>query len=363
MIEEVTKEGVIVTAKLVLALPPGGSVGETFVSALLRRAAAIHCPCSPATLASAVRDSLHYLVDEGEALDEMIDICLEGLLVGGDLLELSQVSVDDPNVKGTWVFAAPPAFVMRPSGAAFLMGISADEVSPLPPQLAARIEYRSFTRTLPPELSSAVPLRVLLGETGMLELPERVWLRAPTEEAAASFRDRVFDRLAGRGASGTIDDLEILDSATGVMYYKKRWSKPKRQTGIFVGRRPRTYGSPIWCVVRLIDGEPVQILDLPLQDKQAVRWRGCDAAWHLQMAIDQCNRTPQKYRSRAVAGGAVLDFFSPLPLWARRRLMNFGRPEPRHKSFFSYFVWQHELAAEEEFLQRRLWLAPELEIS
>jgi hypothetical protein len=248
---------------------------------------------------------------------------------------------------------------MRPSGAAFLVGISADELSPLPPQLAARIEYRSFTRTLAPEPSSAIPLHLLLRETGLLEHPERVWLRAPREEAAVTFRDRVFARLEGRGASGTIDDLEILDPATGVIYYKKRWSKPKRQTGIFVARRPQTYGSPIWCVVRLIDGGPVQILDLPLRDQQAARWRGCDAAWHLQMAIDHCNGTPQKYRSRAAAGGAVLDFFSPLPLWAQRRLMIFGRPEPRNRSLFSYFVPARELAVEEEFLQQRLWLAPE----
>jgi hypothetical protein len=362
MIEEVSREAVIGTAKLALALPPGRAVDETFVSALLRRAAAIHCPCSPATLATALRDALRFLTDT-EPLREMIETCLEGLLVVGDLLELGQVSVDDPNVKGTWVFAAPPAFIMRPSGTAFLVGISADEVSPLPPALASRIEYRSFTRTLSPAHMSAIPIRDLLAETGMLELPERVWLRAPAEAAPAGFRDAMFARLAGRGASGAIEDLEMIDPATSVAYYRGRWTKPKRQTGIFVARRPQTYGAPIWCLARLINGEPRQILDLPLQDKHAAQWRGCDAAWHLQMAIDHCNGAPQKYRRRPANGDAVLDFFSPLPVWARRRLMVIGRPEPRDRSLFSYFVPQRELAAEEEFLQRRLWLAPEQQTS
>lgn len=275
----------------------------------------------------------------------------------------SQVSVDDPNVKGTRVFAAPPGFIMRTSGTAFLIGISADEVSPLPPALASRIQYQSFTRTITPAPTAPIPLRDLLGETGMLELPERVWLRAPKEDTPASFRDAMFARLAGRGASGAIDDLEILDTATSVTFYRKRWSKPKRQTGIFVARRPQAYGAPIWCVARLIDGQPRQILDLPLQDKQAAQWRGCDAAWYLQMAIDHCNGTPQKFRRRTASGGAILDFFSPLPVWARRRLMVIGRPEPRDRSLFSYFVAHRELAAEEEFLQRRLWLTPEQQTS
>lgn len=358
MIEEITKESVIGTAKLALGLAPGPTFDDAFVAALLRRAAAIHCPCSPATLASAVSDSLRFIHD-GETQREIIESCLEGLLVGGDLLELAQVSVDDPNVKGTWVFAAPPAFIMRPSGIAFLVGISADEVSPLPPHLSARVEYRGFTRTLSTDPSSTVELRVLLSETGMFELPERVWLRAPGEESAKAFRDAIFARLDDRGPSGSIEDLEILDPASSVTYYKKRWIKPKRQSGTFVAKRPQAYGAPIWCVARLIEGEPRQILDLPLHDKHSARWRGCDAAWHLQMAIDHCNGNSQLYRARPISGGSILDFYSPIPLWAQRRLMIFGRPEPRKRSLFSYFIPQRELAGEEEFLQRRLWLALE----
>jgi hypothetical protein len=358
MIEEISKEGVVGTAKLALALPPGPAIDETFIAALLRRAATIHCPCSPATLAGAVRDALRFLADDTALLREIIDACLEGLLVVGDLLELSRVSVDDPDVKATWVFAAPPAFIMRPSGAAFIVGLSTDEISPLPPALASRIEYRSFTRTLTPEPSAPASLRDFLSETGMLELPERVWLRAPKKDAPRSFRDGVFSRLAASGASGPIEDLEILDPATSVTYYTGRWTKPKRHTGVFIARRPQAYGAPIWCLARLTEGRPHQILDLPLPDKQAAQWRGCDAAWHLQMAIDHCNRAPQKYRRRPAAGGAILDFFSPLPVWARRRLMVIGKMEPKDRSLFSYFVPDRELAAEEEFLQQRLWLAP-----
>ena len=37
-------------------------------------------------------------------------------VIGGDLLELNQVTIDDPDRKGTWLFAAPPGFVVRPDG-------------------------------------------------------------------------------------------------------------------------------------------------------------------------------------------------------------------------------------------------------
>src|SRR5262245_31565823 len=123
MIQEVSREEVIGTAKRAMSLPTNPTIDETFVASLLRRAAAIHCPCSPTTLASSVRDSLRFLAEEGDALTDMIETCLEGLLIVGDLLELSQVSVDDPSVKSTWVFAGPPAFIMRTSGAAFVAGI------------------------------------------------------------------------------------------------------------------------------------------------------------------------------------------------------------------------------------------------
>jgi hypothetical protein len=76
------------------------------------------------------------------------------------------------------------------------------------------------------------------------------------------------------------------------------------------------------------------------------------------MAIDACRGSPQKYRRRPTPDGTLLDFFSPLPLWAERRLAIIGSPAERAHCLFTYHISERELAAEEEFLQKRLWLAP-----
>ncbi len=66
---------------------------------------------------------------------------------------------------------------------------------------------------------------------------------------------------------------------------------------------------------------------------------------------------------RSSTGGAApmtesrLDFFSPLPLWAQRRLMIFGRPMPPEKCLMSYWLPSGEAKVEERFLQDRLWLS------
>jgi len=354
MIERVSAGYVVGLSRTSLELPTQGGIEEAYIASLLRRAAGIYCPCSPRTLAASVRDCLRDCAGS-QHLDDMIESSLEGLMIIGDLLELGQVSVDDPNVKGTWIFAAPPAFVVRPSGSIFIIGIAADELTPLPTSLTHQLEYRGFTRLIN---DTAGKLREVLRDTGMLELQESVWLRSPKEETAAGMRDRLLGLLLNRGPSGTIEELEILDPSTSPTYYKGRWKVPKKHSGIFIARRPQAYGAPIWCLCRLADGQAVQILDFPLNDKASALWRGCDAAWHLQMAMDAINGTPQRYRIRETETGLILDFFSPLPLWACRRLAIFGRPEPPRHCLFSYSLPIGELAAEEDFLKGRLWLAP-----
>lgn len=74
------------------------------------------------------------------------------------------------------------------------------------------------------------------------------------------------------------------------------------------------------------------------------------------MAIDHCRGTPQQYRRRLDSIGAALDFFSPVPLWVRRRLAVLGRPASREGCLFSYWVPQRELVAEESFLLDHLWM-------
>jgi len=354
VITKISADEVLKGCREVLNLPANadGVIDDKLLAALLRRAAGILCPCSRSTLALSVFESLQYLSNDADQLSEQIDAAVESLIISGDLLELSQVTIDDPAVKGTWVFAAPPSFVARPSGSVFLIGVVSDEVTPLPASFGSRVIHEGYTRIIAPQPSEDLPS--VLRELGLIELSEGVWLKTPKKESATELYDRMVHRLMGQLSSGTVDGLTIIDPARGVDYYNGRWISPKKETGSFVARRPQAYGAPIWGFAMLADGVAIKFLDLPLK---ATRWRGCDDAWYLQMAIDHRRGTPQVYRRRSSPGGAYLDFFSPLPLWAQRRLAILGRPAARHKCLFSYYVPERELAAEEEFLQERLWLA------
>ena len=142
-------------------------------------------------------------------------------------------------------------------------------------------------------------------------------------------------------------------SARDPSYYKGCWVAPKRETGCYVARRPQAYGAPLWGLALLVEGALQKFLDFPFRRD---KWRGSDFARHLQMAIDSCRGSPQKYRRRRTVKGTCLDFFSPVPLWAERRLAIIGRPAERERCLFSYQIPDAELAAEEKFLQTHLWI-------
>ena len=163
-------------------------------------------------------------------------------------------------------------------------------------------------------------------------------------------------KLREQQPSGDIPEAQILDSQKDPHYYGNRWTDPSGYSGHFVARRPQAHGSPLWGYAAVSNGTITQFLDVPLN---GTRWRGCDAGWHLQMAIDAGAGRPQTYRCRAHPKGAFLDFFSPLPLWAERRLVVLGHAAPRENCLFTYWIPQGELASEEAFLQERLWLARE----
>ncbi len=335
-----------------LSATSDGAIDDAMLAAALRRTAGILCPCSLSTLSAAVLESLQYLFDDIGTIEERVAIAAEGLIVGGDLLELSQVTTGDPSAKGTWVFSAPPSFIVRPSGSIFIIGIVPDETTPLPASLNARVSYEGFARLVTPEHSE--DLSSVLRELGLRELSMAAWLRAPKTESATVLRDNMLHRLAEQPPSGAVEDISILDPARSVDYYSGRWMNPTWQSGDYVARRPQAYGAPLWGFANLADGNVTRFLDFPLK---SARWRGCDMAWHLQMAIDNCRQTPQLYRRRSTHGGTCLDFFSPLPAWAHRRFAVVGRPAPREKCLVSYWIPERELAAEETFLQERLWLA------
>lgn len=354
VITQVSATEVMTSSREALGLPAAsdGVIDDAMLASLLRRAAGILCPCSLSTLVAAVLESLQYLFDDSDAMAERVASAAEGLITGGDLLELNQVTMDDATGKATWVFSAPPSFIVRPSGSIFLVGIVPDETTPLPASLSARISYEGFARLVTPQPPEDLPS--VLRELGLRELSMSAWLQAPKAESAAALRDGMLRRLAEQPPSGAVADISILDPARTVDYYSGRWVNPRHESGDYVARRPQAYGAPLWGFANLVDGNVSKFLDFPLK---STRWRGCDTAWYLQMAIDHCRQTPQLYRRRTMGGGVCLDFFSPLPLWAHRRFAVLGRPAPREKCLISYWIPERELASEETFIQERLWLA------
>jgi hypothetical protein len=345
---------VLKSSRDALGLPASSAVvaDDAMLAASLRRAAGILCPCSLSTLTASVVECLQYLVGEGDNTADRVSAAAEGLLVIGDLLELNQVTIDDSAAKSTWVFSAPPGFIVMPGGSVFLVGIVPDELTPLPASLSARVISEGFTRSMTPY--SGENLTSVLSELGLRQLSVSEWLKAPRLESANDLRDNMVQRLAQQPPSGAIADILILNPVRSVDYYVGRWVNPTNESGNYVGRRPQAYGAPLWGFASLANGVVTRFLDFPVKGS---RWRGCDTAWYLQMAIDTCRQTPQLYRRRTAPGGACLDFFSPLPLWAHRRFAVLGRPAAREKCLISYWIPERELASEETFLQERLWLA------
>lgn len=337
-----------------LPVPSDSSIEDELLCGLLRRAAGILSPCSIARLRSTLLDSLRHLGESEIKLEERITGLIDQLLMYGDLLEHAEVSTEDPEAKETWVYPTPPSFIVSPGGTIFVIGIVPDQDRFLPESLARRLSYKVFTRVINP--NPGEDLRQELHDQGLQELSCAVYFRAPRSQLPNDFIDDTKRRLEEQVESGMIQDLEILDSETDVGFYRKRWLKPQQQTGTFIGRRPQMYGAPLWCFVRLQDGLPDRLLDLPVGK---YRWRGCDMGWHLQMAIDHCRGHPQRYRYQQTDIDVRVDFFSPLPKWVERRLLILGNSVSPNKCLVSYVMPLKEFQAQKEFLSKELWLAPQ----
>ena len=355
MIERIMASEVLAGCRLILGLSEqrDGLIDDVLLAALIRRSAGMHCPCSRATLRASVLECTQGLADDDASRSQRIDDTIEALTVGGDLLELHDVMTEDSDVRQTWVFAAPPGFVVRPNGTAFIFGVVPDQDAFLPSSLGDRVQYEGFTRSI--EARTDEDLADELREQGLQEMSESAWLKGPKPESPNEMLSRADRCLERKRSITSIDNLKILDLTRPVIYYPDRWVAPTNQTGRFVARRPQEFGAPMWCLVRLEDGVPARLLDIPFEK---TRWRACDMAWHLQMAIDHCHHQPQQYRRSLVTLGVRFDFFSPLPQWAQRRLMVFGNPVPPERSLLAYVVPSAQAEMEEEFLQSKLWLTP-----
>lgn len=317
----------------------------------LRRAASYLCPCSAATLVRAVVRPLRGLVPDLDQAKEFVEDTLDAMVAHGDVLE--QPEVQDGSLSArVLLYAAPASFVVRQSGVVVLLGVAADQLSPLPTELERRIQYLGHVRRLNPS-SGEEDLRSELRQLGLLELSSDAWLKGPKASTASrtvAASDRALDAVP---PSRDIPGLLLLDPTKPVRYYRGRWAEPKAQTGRFVARRQQAYGADLWCYVQLTKGQPERMIDFP---QRGSRWRGCDEAWHLQMAIDAQRGSPQRFRLAPSGDAVILEFFSPAPAWARRRWDAIGEPVLSAGSLFAYQIPKAEIEEECRFVREVLWL-------
>jgi len=323
------------------------------ISGALRRAASFLCPCAASTLVRGVVRPLQGLVDDLTAIKEIVESTLEVMIAHGDIIEQLEVDGSSRFGKMRLLYAAPPSFVSRLSGAAIILGIASDQLSALPEDLERRIEYIAHVRRLTP--IAGEDLRIDLIQFGLIELSYNSWLRQPPEEVPAQHIAHFNQVLDSTPPSVDIPGLSLLDPIRPVRYYSGRWVKPTSHSGRFVARRTQVYGADLWCYVEINEGIPVKFVDLPLKNSF---WRGCDEGWRLQASIDYERGTPQLFRVRPDPNAAcVIDFFSPVPMWARRRWDAVGEPIKSSGCLFSYKFEKDEALEEIDFIEKKLWLA------
>ncbi len=322
------------------------------IAGALRRTASFLCPCAAATLVRGVVRPLRGLVDDLEGVKGLVEETLEAMVAHGDVLEHRDLDEEPGHGTAALLYAAPASFVARQSGTVILLGVASDQLSALPDDLEARIEYVNHLRRLSP-----VPgedLRAELIELGLIELPYADWLKAPAAEIPAQHVSRIDRLLDAAQPSRDVRGLVLLDPERSVRYYRGRWVEPRSQSGRFVARRSQAYGAQLWCYVQLRAGHPQRLIDFPIGGS---RWRGCDEAWRLQMGIDAQRGEPQRFRVRPGPSGThVLEFFSPVPMWARRRWDAVGEPVPNSGGLFAYRLTEAELGEESRFAHDVLWL-------
>lgn len=321
-------------------------------AAALRRMSSFLCPCSNSTLVRSVVQPLRGVVDDIEETKRTVKDTLAAMIAHGDIIESPTLDEDAKSGTTILLYPAPASFVARRSGTVLLTGVASDEVSALPDGLADRVEYANHVRRL-----CAKPdedLRSTLSQHGLIELSYDRWINGPHQKSSAehlSFINGLLDRAQ---PSYDVPGLLILDPERPVGYYRGRWTNARSHTGNFVARRTQAYGNKLWCYVMLRNGNPKRVIDFPLRSS---RWRGCDEAWHLQMAIDAQRGIPQRFNVRQGPENMhVLQFYSPVPMWAQRRWDAVGEPIPASGCLFSYRLAEAEFAEELKFLRGALWL-------
>jgi hypothetical protein len=325
--------------------------GAEGLAASLRRAASFLCPAAPRQIIDAVLDAVGPLAPGGElARGDLADL-LDLLISTGDLIELPRQN----GISSRLLYLGPPSYVEKRPGEYLLTGIRPFGAPLIGTEVAGAIQYEGHTRAI--ELDPGDAPAELAG-LGLHKIRAGQWARQPAEIPAGSLVSQIRSRLAAAGPSGEIEELTVIDPAAKVTYYRGRWrSLEPADSGVFVGRRPQAYGADLWCLVLVTDGRPQALVDLPAENTTAPAH---DEAWRAQAAIDADRGTPQVFRVRDASGSRddlTVDFFSPLPQWAERRLELAGIAIPRSTgALCSYRVPRNAMPGVQDFLARMLWM-------
>lgn len=283
------------------------------IAASLRRAASFLCPCAPRQIVDAVLEVLRPVRPESEPTREDVGLVFDQLIAAGDLVELRQGETRTTRL----VYLGPPTYVDKEPGRYLIAGIRPFG-APLVPGDLGKVTYEGHVRSL--EIDPATAASVL-GTIGLHRVEPDKWVGQPAKLTADELIEGVRIRLTTALNAGDAAQFEIIDPAKRVTYYKKRW-RPLNPTdsGAFVARRPQANGADLWCALRVSNGVPQRVFDFPIDNPLVP---GRDEAWRFQAAIDAVRGTPQLYRMRPIDGpgsDVTVDFFSPLPGWAQRRL-------------------------------------------
>jgi len=338
-------EAVAVIAKS-FGCPPNLSA---CIKPALRRALYLLAPASRADVVRFVAEPLTSLGISRTDVEE----ALEMLIVYGDALEMRKLASDPWDAPPVTLRPAPPSYVERGDGSFAILGVAGDHPSALTPELQARIDESGPVRSLSNQVGEALGEHLQL--LGLAPLTEAAWLRSPPPEPAGAYVQRWRTRLdqVPRQAS-EIGELEVLDPGRRVEYYSGRWREPdQRLAGLLLARRPQLYGAQLWSIADFESGSCYRLLDL---ETDADGQRPCDLGWRFQAAVDAAAGHAQPVRVRRGDDGTFLDFFSPLPAFAERRLALAGVKREGEKCLFSFNVPANAVSSEVAALKTYLWM-------
>jgi len=333
-------------------LPPGSSdqgLDEAFLGEFVRRTAGIACPCSRNTLVRRTFDLLSFLPNDG--LEEKVEETVDGLLWAGDLVELDDVAISEGGMHNTWLFATPPSYVTLAKEEILLFGIAKDDAQFLPAEISDGLAFRRYARVLS---NTTGKLPAMLEANGVRKLSLETWIPTPkprTAEVVVTGYNRQLHQ--GHAALGD-EKLQIIARPRDTSLYISRWKQVKTETGIYVARRPRSFGTPAWGLCELAGGATIRFMNFPSKSATS---RACDLAWYMQLAMDAVDGKPQQVRVRSSGDAQLFLFSGPIPQWARRRLFVLGDPQnAQGQALFAYRVPSSRLDQAKAFLTEHLWM-------